>query len=129
MNILHFARLLRAAGLPIGTNKVLQAIQAVQVAAIGSKSDFFWTLHALFVTRADQRWLFRHGFDLFWRDPESIKRRLASLVQSVKTDIPSPSIPQRLKDALAHSLPPKNLETVSTEIVLDAAQTWSGMKN
>ena len=126
VNILHFARLLRAAGLPIGTNKVLQAIQAVEVAAIGSKSDFFWTLHALFVTRADQRWLFRHGFDLFWRDPESIKRRLASLVQSVKTDIPNPSIPQRLKDALARSLPPKNLETVSLEIVLDAAQTWSG---
>ena len=57
-NIMHFARLLRAAGLPVGPGKVLDAIRAVEAVGIGSRTDFYWTLHAVFVNRRDQRELF-----------------------------------------------------------------------
>ncbi len=39
-NIMHFARVLRAAGLPVGPGKVLDAIRAVQSAGIQRRDDF-----------------------------------------------------------------------------------------
>jgi uncharacterized protein with von Willebrand factor type A (vWA) domain len=50
-NIMHFARVLRAAGLPVGPDKVLDAIRALDVIDLGNRRDFYWTLHAAFVNR------------------------------------------------------------------------------
>ena len=49
-NILWFARALRKAGLPIGTGRVIDAVRAVEAAGFTSKSDFFYTLRACFVS-------------------------------------------------------------------------------
>ena len=70
-NIMHFARCLRVAGLPIGPGKVLQALEAVEAVGIGNRRDFYWTLHAVFVNRRDQRELFDQAFHVFWRNPIS----------------------------------------------------------
>ena len=48
-NILHFARALREAGLPVGPGSVVDAIRAVEAAGIGTREDFRATLHAVFV--------------------------------------------------------------------------------
>ena len=53
-NIMHFARILRRAGLPIGPGKVIAALQALPLINITSKDDVYWTLHALFVNRHAQ---------------------------------------------------------------------------
>ena len=50
-NIAHFARALRKAGLPIGTGRVIDAIRAVEAAGFTHRTDFYWTLHACFVSR------------------------------------------------------------------------------
>jgi len=68
-NIMHFGRVLRAAGLPLGPGRVLEALRAVELVGIESRTDFYWTLHAVFVSRHDQRELFDQAFRLFWRDP------------------------------------------------------------
>ena len=39
-NIVHFARALRAAGLPVGPGAVLDALAAVQAAGVGAKARF-----------------------------------------------------------------------------------------
>ena len=57
-NLMHFARTLRAAGLPIGPGKVLDAVSAVEAVGIANREDFYWTLHAVFVNRQDQKTLF-----------------------------------------------------------------------
>ena len=57
-NLMHFARTLRAAGLPIGPGKVLDAVSAVEAVGIANRDDFYWTLHAVFVNRQDQKTLF-----------------------------------------------------------------------
>lgn len=44
-NILHFARVLRRAGLRVGPRQVLDAVEAVEAAGIGTREDFYWTLH------------------------------------------------------------------------------------
>ena len=61
-NILLFARTLRAAGLPIGPGKVLDAVSAVEAVGIANREDFYWTLHAVFVNRQDQKTLFDQAF-------------------------------------------------------------------
>src|SRR3546814_10534548 len=47
-NILYFARTLRAAGLPVGPGRVLEALNAVEAVGLGRRDDFYWTLHAVF---------------------------------------------------------------------------------
>ncbi|NUB17305.1 VWA domain-containing protein, partial [Azospirillum brasilense] len=49
INLMHFARALRAAGLPVGPGKLLQAVEAVEAVGIGNRADFYWALHAVFV--------------------------------------------------------------------------------
>ena len=50
-NILQFARLLRAAGLPVGPDRVILATQAVLAAGIERPQILYWTLHASLVSR------------------------------------------------------------------------------
>ena len=57
-NLVHFGRLLRGCGLPIGPGKVLSAVEAVRAVGITNREDFYWTLHAVFVNRYAHRELF-----------------------------------------------------------------------
>ena len=54
-NIMHFARVLRAAGLPIGPDRVIDALQALETAGIARREDFYWTLAAVFLSSASSR--------------------------------------------------------------------------
>lgn len=72
-NIAHFARALRAAGLPVGPGAVLDAIAAVEAGGLGSRQDFYWTLHAVFVKRHEHTILFDQAFHIFWRLHDAAK--------------------------------------------------------
>ena len=54
-NIMHFARVLRAAGLPIGPDRVIDALRALEAAGIERREDFYWTLAAVFLSGASSR--------------------------------------------------------------------------
>src|SRR6202030_4112946 len=66
-NIVYFARALRAAGIPVGPGSVLAALEAVQAAGVGTRDDFYWTLHAVFVKRHEHSVLFDQAFRIFFR--------------------------------------------------------------
>src|ERR1700675_132075 len=66
-NIVYFARALRAAGIPVGPGAVLDALEAVQAAGVGTRDDFYWTLHAVFVKRHEHSILFDQAFRIFFR--------------------------------------------------------------
>ncbi|HUX24275.1 MAG TPA: hypothetical protein VMV87_06615 [Burkholderiales bacterium] len=68
-NIMHFARVLRAAGLPIGPDRVVDALRALQTAGIERREDLYWTLAAVFLSKHEQQELFDQAFHVFWRDP------------------------------------------------------------
>ena len=70
-NILHFARLLRRAGLPVGPADVLAALEAVQLVDIGSRGQVRTALRATLIHRHEHADLFDQAFLLFWRDPEA----------------------------------------------------------
>src|SRR5437588_5806019 len=79
-NIVHFARALRAAGIPVGPGAVLDALAAVETAGIGTRADLYWVLHAVLVKRHEHSILFDQGFRIFFRRRGSIDRLLAAML-------------------------------------------------
>ena len=65
-NIVHFARALREAGIPVGPGAVLDALTAVEAAGFGDREDFYATLHAVFVKKHEHSVLFNQAFHIFW---------------------------------------------------------------
>jgi uncharacterized protein with von Willebrand factor type A (vWA) domain len=89
-NIMHFGRVLRSAGLPVGPGKILDAVQAVLAVGIESRRDFYWSLHAVFVNRRDQHELFDQAFHIFWRDPHLLERMLGLLMPQIPGEEEAP---------------------------------------
>jgi uncharacterized protein with von Willebrand factor type A (vWA) domain len=78
-NILYFARALRTAGIPLGPGSVLDALAAVRAAGVGTKEDFYWTLHAVFVKRHEHSVLFDQAFKIFFRKRGYLDRLIAMM--------------------------------------------------
>jgi uncharacterized protein with von Willebrand factor type A (vWA) domain len=79
-NIVYFARALRAAGIPVGPGSVLDALEALRVAGIGTRDDFYWTLHAVFVKRHEHSVLFDQAFRIFFRRRGYVDQLLAMML-------------------------------------------------
>jgi len=79
-NIVYFARALRAAGLPVGPGAVMDALTAVRVAGVGTREDFYWTLHAVFVNRHEHSVLFDQAFRVFFRRRGYLDKLMAALL-------------------------------------------------
>jgi uncharacterized protein with von Willebrand factor type A (vWA) domain len=77
-NIVHFARVLRKAGIPLGPAAVVDAVRAVEITGIHRRDDFYWTLHSIFATRRDQHATFDEAFRLFWRSRKHLQHMLAN---------------------------------------------------
>ncbi len=82
-NIVHFARVLRRAGLKAGPQQVLDAIAAVEAAGLRSREDFYWTLHATLVKKHEDHLIFDQAFHVFWRDPQLLERMMALMLPEV----------------------------------------------
>ncbi|MGY0832336.1 vWA domain-containing protein [Azospirillum argentinense] len=129
INLMHFARALRAAGLPVGPGKLLQAIEAVEAVGIGNRTDFYWALHAVFVNRRDQREVFDQAFHVFWRNPDILKRMMGLMLPTIRTESPDTQDPmsRRVADALRGTAPEAEGPEKS-EIEVDAAFTVSAQE-
>jgi uncharacterized protein with von Willebrand factor type A (vWA) domain len=123
-NILYFARALRAAGLPVGPGAVLDCLEAVSVARIGNREDFYWTLHAVFVKRHEHSILFDQAFKLFFRKRGYIEQLIATMLPETMKTEPKPPPPgaQRIQEALGGGLKEREEKE---EIELDARLTVS----
>lgn len=127
-NIMHFARTLRAAGLPIGPGQVLEAIRAVRAVGIVDRQDFYWTMHAVLINRPDQRELFDQAFHVFWRNPHMLERMLALVLpdSSVPLEAEHKTLSRRLSDMLyAGSRARSDRAQAMPQLELDASFTWS----
>ncbi|AXK80618.1 VWA domain-containing protein [Pseudolabrys taiwanensis] len=123
-NILYFARALRAAGMPVGPGSVLDAVQALEVAHVGNRDDFYWTLHAVFVKRREHSILFDQAFRIFFRRRGLIDKMIASMLPETLPTAPKPpeAGAQRVQDALFASNKERAEER---EVEVDARLTVS----
>ncbi|MFO1120980.1 MAG: VWA domain-containing protein [Hyphomicrobiales bacterium] len=86
-NIMHFARVLREAGIPVGPGAVIDALDAAQCGSLRTRDDFYWTLHAIFVKRRDQRDLFDQAFHVFWKKPKMLEQLMQMFFHQVARDV------------------------------------------
>ena len=128
-NIMHFARVLRAAGLPVGPGRALEGVRAVIATGVGSRQDFYWTLFSVFVNRQDHRVLFDQAFHVFWRNPRILERMLHALMPQVQVEADesrNEAISRRVAEALAKGEGAEEpQEGAEEEIEFDAALTYS----
>ena len=127
-NILHFCRVLRAAGLPVGPAKVIAALEAVEAVGIEQREDFRAALESVLIERHEQAALFDQAFELFWRNPRLLERMMELLLPKVygrtpRSEAEAP-LPARLAEALA---PPREAdrEVYDQEATIDATFTFS----
>ncbi len=132
-NIMHFARTLRAAGLPVGPGKVIDAIRAVETVGIANRDDFYWALHSVFVNRRDQQELFDQAFHVFWRNPQFLERMMAMMLPQLRVpgaEDQGLELMRRLAEALRPDRAGEGESDSETppedKIEIDAALTWSG---
>ena len=131
-NVIHFARALRKAGLPVGPGRVVEAVRAVEAAGFTDRGDFYFALQACFVSRPEHREVFAQVFRLFWRDPQFLEHMMGLLLPLVR-DAHAPHQPQAAERRAAEALvegadrppPPPREEGEGGEVEIDATLTFS----
>ncbi len=93
-NIVHFARLLRGAGMAIGPDRVLAALAAVEQVGVQRRDDVHAALGAVMLERHEQQALFDAAFAQFWRGAGTLSLGDAA-------DAPGRPSSRRLGEALA----------------------------
>jgi uncharacterized protein with von Willebrand factor type A (vWA) domain len=102
-NVVHFARVLRHAGLAVGPDRVLAALEAIEAVGLARRDDVHAALSAVMIDRHEQQALFDDAFAAFWRDPKLLERMMAELLPKIsgRGDRANKPRSNRLADALA----------------------------
>ena len=129
-NVVHFARVLRRAGVPIGTDRVLLALRALEVAGLQSRRDLYAVLIACLIDRREQVTLFDQAFHIFWRDPDILGQMMRMLLPQVDSRLGGATSPvpenRRLGEALFTQAPqPRPPEPEQQRVEIDARLSWS----
>jgi hypothetical protein len=125
-NVMHFARLLRAAGMRVGPDRVIDCVRALEIAGAGRRDDWYWTMSAVLLSREEQRPVFDQAFRLFWRDPKLTEKMMQLLLPKTygRTPKPEEQQSQRLTDALFGQRKPEE-QPEEQKVEMDAQLTFS----
>jgi uncharacterized protein with von Willebrand factor type A (vWA) domain len=102
-NVTHFARVLRGAGIPVGPDRVLAALQAIEAVGLARRDDIHAALSSVMLDRHEQQAIFDAAFAAFWRDPKLLEQMMAQLLPKIqgRGDRERARRPNRLEEALA----------------------------
>jgi uncharacterized protein len=102
-NLVHFGRILRGAGLPVGPDRTLAGIAAVQAVGVERKGDVHAALSAAMLSRHEHQVIFDAAFETFWRDPKLLEQMMYLLLPKIsgRGEKHRPPRQNRLAEALA----------------------------
>jgi len=125
-NVMHFARLLRAAGLRIGPDRVVDCVKALELADCDRRDDWYWTMSAVLLSKEEQRPIFDQAFRIFWRDPRLVEKMMQALLpKTYGRAAPDREQSQRLSDALFAQQKPPERPPEERKVELDARLSFS----
>ena len=126
-NVMHFARLLRAAGLRIGPDRVIDCVRALELADCARREDWYWTMSAVLLSREEQRPIYDQAFGIFWRDPQLAQKMMQALLpKTYGRAATDEEQSQRLSDALfSQRKQPEAQPPEEQKVELDARLTFS----
>ncbi|WP_325682714.1 vWA domain-containing protein [Rhodopila sp.] len=102
---MHFARLLRRAGLPVGPAEAIAAQHALTLIDLGSRTETRTALSSVMIHRHEHQEVFDQAFNLFWRDPSAAEQAAAmALLDAQKKPKPEkpPPAARRVAEAFAN---------------------------
>lgn len=124
-NVIHFVRLLRACGLPVGPAQAIGALEALQAAGLGEREDFYWILHATLVTRRAHRPVFDQAFHLFWQRRGLIEKMMSLMMLEAfaerapeKPKAAALRVAQALSEGLKTKLPERELVEMDAQLTM-----------
>jgi uncharacterized protein len=120
-NVIGFARALRVAGMPVGPGAVIDAMSALQLVDIGSRSEVFTALEAIFVKRHEHALIFAQAFDLFFRAADEWKQMLDSVPLPEHAKKKPPPASRRVQDAFSHTQMTETPQTQADELRLSVS--------
>lgn len=127
-NVMHFVRLLRAAGFSCGVMETREALVAVEQVGVGSRRDFHDALATVLVKRQQEMEIFDQAFELFWRNPRPLPQTIQELLSQIKSRLAPPRTSRRLSERLAmhyFGAPPRREDDGTPDIEFDYAGTGS----
>ena len=130
-NVVHFARVLRAAGLPVGPDRVVNALKALEHAGVEHRERVHAALSAVLIDRHEHQPIFDSAFAAFWRDPKLFERLMYLTLPKIKGrgSKEREKRQQRVQDALSPTrqpaAPPPPAKPGEDKIELEATMTFS----
>jgi len=127
-NIMHFARVLRGAGLPVGPASVIDALDAALSGSLRTRDEFYWTLHAILVKRREHKEIFDQAFHVFWKKPKMLEQLMQLMFQQITRaagDKPKDPGFRRLAEAMFDQKDAQSRREKPEALELDATFTAS----
>jgi hypothetical protein len=124
-NVVHFARALRKAGVPVGPDRVMDGLRALDLAGVENRDDFYWALASVFLSRREQFELFDQAFRLFWRERYLLDRALQASPLAAPANTSTDQTPNRIAEALGltKKVPMRaSTQDEETDVLLSASE-------
>lgn len=125
-NVIHFARLLRGAGMRVSPAQAIGALEALQAAGVSGRDDFYWVLHATLVTRHTDKPVFDQAFATFWQRRGLLEKMMQMLLpeapsgpQEERAEAGALRVAQAFREARAQQ------QAERREVEIDARATMS----
>jgi uncharacterized protein with von Willebrand factor type A (vWA) domain len=128
LNVMHFTRLLRRAGLPVGPGQAVAAAQALAAIDATRRADARAALAAVLAQRREQREVFDAAFDVFWRDPTGTElARAMAAIDGMRgqPEARARAASRRILEAMQGEQKPRSREAPAPDQQLDMTLTFS----
>ena len=130
-HIVSFGRVLRSAGLTVGTGQIMDAVKALTVIGVQKRRDVYQAFYSIFLARRDQVEVFKQAFHLFWRIPSQLPAIMDLMLAGMKSpENVQPKQSLRVQQALAenevgHGMVPgrRNKKKEAVDLVLTYSPT------
>lgn len=112
----------------MGPGAVIDALDAAMSGSLRTRDDFYWTLHAVFVKRRDQREVFDQAFHVFWKKPKMLEQLMQLFFHQIARSAPEQAKKagfRRLAEAMFDTHEAQSQREKKDDIEVDASFTAS----
>ena len=127
-NVIFFARLLRASGISLSSDSILEAIESIKLVGVENKKSFFYALQTCLIKRPEDMKIFAQAFSLFWRNPkfrDRIRDLLLPQTRMQGAEEEKEELAKRIQDTLSTPENSKSRVVEEETLLIDTSGTAS----
>ena len=127
-NVIFFARLLRASGISLSSDSILEAIESIKLVGVENKKSFFYALQTCLIKRPEDMKIFAQAFSLFWQNPkfrDRIRDLLLPQTRMQGAEEEKEELAKRIQDTLSTPENSKSRVVEEETLLIDTSGTAS----